>query len=176
MSSFLKLATDLEQKSKVQQHDTEQMLKAAFSAHEQSVSEALSLSERTISAAIDDHNSRLSESLRGHREAMESALQTNRNSVVRMTGRTWLTITMVTVLLTGTSGAVLWWQSSLIAANLADIAQQRDTLSKLNAKTWGIQLHEDTNGRFLILPAGMKDETGWTFDNGKKNAVKLVKE
>lgn len=93
-----------------------------------------------------------------------------------MTGRTWLTITMVSVLLIASLSAVLWWQGNLIAANLNVITEQRDTLSKLNANTWGIQLHQDTNGRFLILPAGMKDETGWTFDNGKKNAVKMVKE
>ncbi|HAX4134421.1 TPA: mbkB [Escherichia coli] len=35
---------------------------------------------------------------------------------------------------------------------------------------------EDNNGRFLVLPKGMKAETGWTADNGKRNAVKLVKE
>jgi len=35
---------------------------------------------------------------------------------------------------------------------------------------------EDSSGRFLVLPKGMKAEADWTADNGKRNAVKLVKE
>ncbi|MGK3550269.1 Rop family plasmid primer RNA-binding protein, partial [Escherichia coli] len=46
-------------------------------------------------------------------------------------------------------------------------------LEKLNAKTWGVRYHEDSNGRFLVLPKGMKAETNWTKDNGKLNAVRL---
>lgn len=176
MNSLLKLATDLEQKSKEQQQSTGQMLKAAFSEHEKSVGEALNSSVQKINAAIEDHNSRVSESLRGHREAMESALQSNRNGVLRMTGRTWLSISLVTFLLTATCGAVLWWQSGLIVANQAEITRQRDSLAKLNAQTWGIRFHEDGNGRFLVMPEGMSGQTGWTLDNGKVNAVKLVKE
>ncbi|EJN3623975.1 mbkB [Escherichia coli] len=34
--------------------------------------------------------------------------------------------------------------------------------------------HEDSNGRFLVLPKGTAAETGWTKDNGKLNAVRLV--
>ncbi|MCN4699421.1 mobilization protein, partial [Escherichia coli] len=49
-------------------------------------------------------------------------------------------------------------------------------LEKLNAKTWGVRYHEDSNGRFLVLPKGMKAETNWTKDNGKLNAVRLVQE
>jgi hypothetical protein len=177
MSSLSTLAKDLEKKSKEQQHSTEQMLKTAFSAHEKSVSTALNSSVQTINAAIEDHNSRLSESLRGHRETMESALQANSNRVLRMTGRTWLTISLVTVLLTGTCGGLLWWQSNLIAANQAAIALQTETLAKLNGATWGVQFYEDSTGRFIVLPRGMTTDRqkNWTFNDGKQ-AVKLVQE
>ncbi|MBW9415639.1 mbkB [Enterobacter hormaechei] len=35
---------------------------------------------------------------------------------------------------------------------------------------------EDSNGRFLVLPAGMKGDTNWTVNDGAMNAVKLVQE
>lgn len=159
MNSLSTLAKDLEKKSKEQQYSTEQMLKTAFSAHEKSVSAALNSSVQTINAAIEDHNARLNESLRGHRETMESALQANCNRVLRMTGRTWLTVTLVTLLLTATCGAVLWWQSHIIRVNLAEIALQTDTLQKINARTWGVTYQETSDGRrFLIMPEGTQPE------------------
>ncbi|EGG3071105.1 MbeB family mobilization protein [Salmonella enterica] len=165
MSSLLKLATDLEQKSREQQQSTEKMLKAAFRGHEKSVSEALNSSLSRINDAIS-----------AHEKGMAGAMQSNRLSVMRMVGRTWLTITMVSGLLFASLSGVLWYQGSLIASNLAEIDRQNAALSKLNAKTWGVTHLEGSNGRFLVLPKGMKAEAGWTVDSGKRNAVKLVKE
>ena len=178
MNSLLTLAKTLEQKSKEQQQSTGQMLKTVFSAHEKSVSEALNSSVQTINGAIEDHNSRLSESLRAHREAMESALRTSRNGVLRMTGRTWLTITLVTTLLTATCAGVLWYQGTLIASNLTEIGQQREALSALNAKTWGVSYQEQNGERYLVLPAGTSGNTAWTVGEGKakRNAIRLEKE
>ncbi|ORM80433.1 hypothetical protein HA42_14545 [Pantoea deleyi] len=79
---------------------------------------------------------------------------------------------MTSLLLAGTCGGVLWLLSWKIASNLEDIAAQNAMLEKVNAKTWGVT----SNGRFLVLPKGMKAEAGWTVDNGKRNAVKLMKE
>ncbi|MBL3290903.1 mobilization protein, partial [Klebsiella pneumoniae] len=126
MNSLLTLAKDLEQKSKAQQQSTGEMLKAAFSEHEKSVRAELSESGKRISAAI-----------RAHEQGMSAAMQSNRLSVMRMVGRTWLTITMVSGLLFASLSGVLWYQGSLIASNLAEIDRQNAALSKLNAKTWG---------------------------------------
>ncbi|WP_420062543.1 hypothetical protein [Klebsiella pneumoniae] len=59
------------------------MLKAAFSEHEKSV-------ERT-----ERKRKRISAAIRAHEQGMSAAMQSNRLSVMRMVGRTWLTITMV---------------------------------------------------------------------------------
>ncbi|HCM4646178.1 TPA: mobilization protein [Salmonella enterica subsp. enterica serovar Panama] len=107
-------------------------------------------------------------------------MQSNRLNVLRMVGRTWLAIAMVSVLLIGTSGSILWYQGNLIASNLAEIDRQNTALSKLNVKTWGATYLEDSNGRFLVLPKGTAvDRTqSWTVGNGrsKQNALRLVKE
>ncbi|MCY5000848.1 MbeB family mobilization protein, partial [Salmonella enterica subsp. enterica serovar 1,4,[5],12:i:-] len=88
MSSLLALAKDLEKQSKAQQQNTCEMLKAAFSEHEKSVKAELSASAKRISDAIS-----------AHEQGMTAAMQSNRLSVLRMVGRTWLTITLVSVLL-----------------------------------------------------------------------------
>ena len=148
MSSLLTLAKDLEQQSKAQQQSTGEMLKAAFSEHEKSVKAELSASAKRISAAIS-----------AHEQGMTAAMQSNRLSVLRMVGRTWLTITLVSVLLIATSGSILWWQGQQITDNYTHLRQQEDTLAKMTARTWGVRYQESSDGRrFLILPPGMQTE------------------
>ncbi|WP_229233301.1 MbeB family mobilization protein, partial [Enterobacter cloacae] len=113
MSSLLTLAKDLEQQSKAQQQSTGEMLKAAFSEHEQSVRAELSASARRISDAI-----------LAHEQSMSEAMEKNRRSVLRTAGRTWLTILMVSALLIGTSGSILWWQGQQITDNYTHLRQQ----------------------------------------------------
>lgn len=148
MSSLLTLAKDLEQQSKAQKQSTGEMLKAAFSEHEQSVRAELSASARRISDAI-----------LAHEQSMSEAMEKNRRSVLRTAGRTWLTILMVSALLIGTSGSILWWQGQQITDNYTHLRQQEDTLAKMTARTWGVRYQESNDGRrFLILPPGMQAE------------------
>uniref|UniRef100_UPI0039795663 MbeB family mobilization protein n=1 Tax=Citrobacter portucalensis TaxID=1639133 RepID=UPI0039795663 len=165
MSSLLTLAQDLEQKSKAQRQSTGEMLKAAFSEHEAYVNQELSESAKRINNAILDHDQRLA-----------SAISQNTRGMLKTIGRTWLIIAGVSFLLICTSGSILWWQGQKILDNYQAISGQKDALTKLNARTWGVTYREDSNGRFLVLPAGMKGDTNWTVNDGAMNAVKLVQE
>lgn len=165
MSSLLTLAQDLEQKSKAQRQSTGEMLKAAFSEHEVYVNQELSESAKRINSAILDHDQKLA-----------SAISQNTRGMLKTIGRTWLIIAVVSFLLICTSGSILWWQSQKIRDNYQVISKQKDTLTKLNARTWGVTYQKDSQGRFLVLPAGMKADTNWTFDDGKKNGIRLVQE
>ncbi|MBJ5491530.1 MbeB family mobilization protein [Salmonella enterica subsp. enterica serovar Derby] len=129
MSSLLALAKDLEQQSKAQQQSTGEMLKAAFSEHEKSVKAELSASAKRISDAIS-----------AHEQGMTAAMQSNRLSVLRMVGRTWLTITLVSVLLIATSGSILWWQGQQILDNYTTIREQQRTQAMLSERNSGVQL------------------------------------
>ncbi|MGL5311483.1 MAG: MbeB family mobilization protein [Plesiomonas shigelloides] len=129
MSNLLTLAKDLEQKSTVQRERTGEMLKAAFSEHELSVKTELSASAKRISDAIS-----------AHERGMAEAMQSNRLSVLRMVGRTWLTITLVSVLLIATSGSVLWWQGQQIVENYVTLREQERTQAILSQKNSGVQL------------------------------------
>ncbi|WP_269707418.1 mobilization protein [Klebsiella pneumoniae] len=85
---------------------------------------------------------------------MSAAMQSNRLSVMRMVGRTWLTITMVSGLLFASLSGVLWYQGSLIASNLAEIDRQNAALSKLNAKTWGVTYRKTATDVFWCCRRG----------------------
>lgn len=83
---------------------------------------------------------------------------------------------LVSALLIASSAGILWWQSQQILDNYTTIREQKDALEKLNARTWGVRYQEDNQGRFLVLPEGVKADTNWTFDNGRKNGIRLVQE
>lgn len=94
-----------------------------------------------------------------HEQSMSEAMEKNRRSVLLTAGRTWLTILMVSALLIGTSGSILWWQGQQITDNYIHLRQQEDTLAKMTARTWGVRYQESNDGRrFLILPPGMQAE------------------
>uniref|UniRef100_UPI002167D165 MbeB family mobilization protein n=2 Tax=Enterobacterales TaxID=91347 RepID=UPI002167D165 len=126
MSSLLTLAQDLEQNSKAQRQSTSEMLKAAFSEHEAYVNQELSESAKRINSAILDHDQKLA-----------SAISQNTRGMLKTIGRTWLIIACVSFLLICTSGSILWWQGQKILDNYQAISEQKDALTKLNARTWG---------------------------------------
>ncbi|HDX8872742.1 TPA: MbeB family mobilization protein [Klebsiella michiganensis] len=148
MSSLLKMGTDLAEQSKAQQQRTGEMLKAAFSEHESFVKSELNESAKRIRYAISAHE-------KGMTEAMES----NRLNVRKMVGRTWLTIMMVSVLLLAMNGSILWWQGQKMLSNYRTLSGQKESMAKLNAKTWGVRYQETSDGRrFLIVPKGTQPE------------------
>ena len=63
----------------------------------------------------------------------------------------------------GTNLALVQWQSSRIE-NLKEertqleeeIGNQRRTVQRLNEKTWGVDLVENVNGKFVLLPRGTR--------------------
>ena len=41
------------------------------------------------------------------------------------------------------------------------IQQQKKTLEALKNQTWGIELYQTENGRFIILPPNSQEKTNW---------------
>ena len=79
--------------------------------------------------------------------------------------------------LLGISGLTRWLagdiQSQIAARSVlvAEIAAQRETVRRLEEKTWGITLRQLSNGRFVVLPVDSLDHPPWTVEG--KPAVKL---
>ncbi|HBH9819169.1 MbeB family mobilization protein [Escherichia coli] len=161
MKSLLTLAKDLEQKSKAQQQTTGEMLKIAFSEHEQSVKAELNESAKRISAAILDHDQKLS-----------SAMSQRTKGMIRMVSQTWLTIILVSVLLTASCAGILWWQGQQILDNNTTILEQQRTQAMLSERNSGVQLStcgEERRRCVKVAPeAGtFGDDSSWMILAGK---------
>lgn len=136
----------------------------------------LTSNESLIRNAINDHTTALKELLERYQKTTVDTMDAHWKTVLKMSVKRWLWLIIVSVLMFATTGSLLWYQGMKINANMNILREQKESLEKLNAKTWGVRYHEDSNGRFLVLPKGMKAETNWTKDNGKLNAVRLVQE
>ena len=152
------------------------MLNDEFRKLEESVNRELTSNESLIRNAINDHTTALKELLERYQKTTVDTMDAHWKTVLKMSVKRWLWLIIVSVLMFATTGSLLWYQGMKINANMNILREQKESLEKLNAKTWGVRYHEDSNGRFLVLPKGMKAETNWTKDNGKLNAVRLVQE
>lgn len=176
MSNLLQTGAEFEKKLKERAESTEKMLNDEFRKLEESVNRELTSNESLIRNAINDHTAALKELLERYQKTTVSTMDTHWQTVLKMSVKRWLWLIIVSVLMFTTTGSLLWYQGMKINANMNILREQKESLEKLNAKTWGVRYHEDSNGRFLVLPKGMKAETNWTKDNGKLNAVRLVQE
>ncbi|WP_419639179.1 MbeB family mobilization protein, partial [Vibrio anguillarum] len=138
MSKILSLAQDFEKKSKQQAHDTEQRLKSEFERHETFIEQALRSSEQKIKGDIRAQNQRMS----------------------ALVLKSWLWIVLSVVLVLVACSSVIWWQGMIITQNQQEISRQQASLEKLNAKTWGIRLFQDNEGRYIVIPEGHTVKTG----------------
>lgn len=167
MNNLLNSGKVFSEKSKAHLDDTENMLKHAFSEHEKSVSEALDSSGRRMSSAIAAHN-----------QSLSAMLDTHQRNALRLVSKTWICVGLTLLLIFAVSWSALWYTGRVISQNVAEIQAQNVTLSKLEAKTWGIEFQDGAKGRFLVLPKGTTADAGWTSGDGKakRNAVKLTQE
>ena len=126
MNSLLTLAKDLEQKSKAQQQNTGEMLKAAFSEHEKSVKAELNESAKRISAAILDHDRKPSSAMSQRTKGMcvWSADVADHRSV--------------SALLIASSAGILWWQGAADTDNYTTIREQKSTQAMLSERNSGV--------------------------------------
>ena len=71
----------------------------------------------------------------------------------------------------GANLALVQWQSSRLESLReervqleTEIADQRLTLERLNEKTWGVDLVENNDGKFVVLPRDARPETPLQFE------------
>ena len=63
---------------------------------------------------------------------------------------------------------------SKLSPDMLSFGKQRQTLAALESKTAGLNIVQDKNGTFVVLPKGAKvDDSGWTV--GKQQALRIVR-
>ena len=81
----------------------------------------------------------------------------------------------------GGSWGLMRWLSSEIQNRLetrieldASIIEARRTIERIEQTTWGVNLVERPNGRFVVLPYGVLDSPPWVVD--ERPAIRLSRE
>ncbi|WP_230887283.1 MbeD family mobilization/exclusion protein [Escherichia coli] len=181
MSNLLQMGTDFEKKLKERAASTENMLNSEFRKLEESVDKALSLNRQKIRDAISEHTTSVKKQLDTLSTTVSMQFSTTEAELSRQQKKLLWRVIKGRILfpaltaLSVTGGIFLgcWglmeWQESKIAKNILTIREQENTLAKLEAKTWGVTFVNGENGKFLVLPDGVKGENTWTV--GDKNAV-----
>lgn len=160
MSAISDLARSFEKRSETQAGAIEQTLADAYRRHEQSLLEQLRSSEQSLQDAIRARESSLVALLK----------QTEgRTRVLALSSWKWALVSLGAVILV--SAGLLWWMGQKITSNAKLLAQQSALMER--APGLGVEFHKDANGEFIILPRGAKSATGWTFDDGKRQAIKI---
>ena len=116
---------------------------------------------------------RIHEQLRGLRELLWRALRADLVIVVS-----------ILLIICGASWGLLRWQLTRVQHLLEtqetlqlEIAQTQTALDQLQAETWGVWLHEESDGmRYVVLPMGTLEVEGWPWTVQGQPAVLLSSE
>ncbi|WP_225893467.1 mobilization protein [Escherichia coli] len=103
------------------------MLKAAFSEHE-------------VSPGRTEQKRRESQRCHPRPRRKLSSAMSQRTRAWCMVSQTWLTIVLVSALLTASGASILWWQGQQILDNYTTIREQKRTQAMLSERNSGVQL------------------------------------
>lgn len=195
-NSMQSLTAKLAEKQAQEREQIEELMRRELDALALNFKKQSDAALNTTAAAIEsDLNARLS-SIRKQTEAQTrplaqalASVRAEAEALQALTLRAWLkplalSLSLLLGIFVGSLGLMQWLshstQSKLEtrAALAQQIEQQRQTLAQIEARTWGVEMRQDSNGRFLILPPGVEPVTGWTFGQGRqqRQAVKLGKD
>ena len=195
-SNVQSLAAKLAEK---QATDREQIESLTRSELEKLASDLQKQSSAALSGTLDAIESDLNQRLDGIKKQIEeqtkplsaslASVKAEAETLQALTFRGWLkplalSLSLLLGIFAGSWGLTALFSHSIKSqletrATLAQqIEQQQRTLAQIEAKTWGVELHQaQDGGRFLILPPGVEPATGWKFGQGRqeRQAVKLGK-
>lgn len=190
-SNVQSLAATLKQKQDEDRQQIEALTRSELDALAANLKKQ---SAAALSGTLDAIESDLNQRLAGIKKQIEAqtkplsaslaSVKAEAETLQALTFRGWLkplalSLSLLLGIFAG-SWALMQWLSYSITSQLetrAELAQQikvqEQTLAKIEARTWGVEFNQDSNGRFLILPSGVEPSTGWEI--GKRQAVRLGK-
>lgn len=185
-------ASDLSRVLRQKLEDDRLQIEALTSSELSKLADALKQqSHAALSTTLDAIESDLNQRLNGIKKQIEAqtkplvshlaSVRAEASALQRLTVRAWLKPLLLSLSLSlgifaGSWGLMQWLshgiQSQLEtrAALAQEIQRQKRVLAQIESKTWGLELHEDSNGRFVIMPPGVEPSI-WKFGQGE--AVRL---
>ncbi|EAU8112386.1 mobilization protein [Salmonella enterica] len=134
-------------------------------------SELNGIFQQELNTMLEDMRRQLHDTTEDMRQSRQSMLLTVVKNRVIFPALSAVTILAV-IFLSG--WGLSTFQESQIMANWQQINSQKATLATLESKTAGLNIVQDKNGTFVVLPKGAKlDDSGWTV--GKQQALRIVR-
>lgn len=164
------ITESLRERAEQARRETEKLLQDELKALSESLRKSVRAELLTIMKGTEATSKHINEKLSQSVKSVESELQK-----LRKKRRTWPGLLLILAIICASGFTTVLLQNYLIEKDLAEkqaaIRSMDETLSK--AKTWGLTLSENQNGRFIILPPGLELRTG--FKAGKNEAAQIVK-
>ncbi len=195
-SNVQSLSAKLAEKQATDRQQIEAMTRSELDALAQSLKKQ---SNAALSTTLDAIESDLNKRLDGIKKQIEAQTQplsaslasvkAEAETLQALTFRGWLkplalSLSLLLGIFIGSLALMQWLSYSITSqletrATLAQqIEQQQQALAKIEARTWGVELHQaQDGGRLRILPQGVEPSTGWKFGQGRQEqqAVRLGK-
>lgn len=161
------LSSKLKEKIDQDRQNLERIAQEEFETFQTSLNASLQSALDTTATAIEAQLQPWNQKISGQLQELE-----NRNTLFRKTiARSCFQTAMLglCLMLGITFGA--WGMTELMAIRVRELATEqerlRNSITILKEKTWGLELLEEENGRFILLPKGMTVKTDWTYHNQK---------
>ena len=165
------LANRIKAKTEKEHRTTEKMIEDSFENLSITLTASATHALGTIERAIDR------ETMNTKRNIMEQIKLLNSGFMKHWLAIAFFGLALMLGLFGGGWGLarLAQWHVNSLHSKMTALERQIDieraTLRQLQSQTWGLELMESANGRFIAPPPGMKFVTGWTID--KRPVIKL---
>lgn len=159
------LANRLKAKAEAERRTTEKMIEDSFENLSITLTASATHALGTIERAIDRETMNVKENI------MEQIKLLNSGFMKRWLAIALLGLALMLGMFGGGWGLACLARSHInsLRSEMADlksrISVEKATLRQLQSQTWGLELVERPEGRFIAPPPGMKLVTGWTIEN-----------
>lgn len=172
------LSSKLKDKISQDREEFEKIARSEFESLQRSLSASSQSALRTIEADISGQLGRMSTTISESLRELEAKNKRFHRALAKTLARS--TALGLCLILGGAIGTWLLTMATNrytveLRQEITELREQRasaqQTLATLEKKTWGIQLLDTKEGRFIILPQKTTAKPGWTI--GKRPAIKL---
>ena len=129
-------------------------------------------SKRIVKSVLDDHVNDIRNYTSESTRLIKNAIAEQNRQSRRLLLNSWKLAGLTFLLLSLATAGLILYQGKLIDDRWDTIRTQNKTIQNLKDQTFGIDLRELKDGRFITLPKNQKIETGWWV--GEHQAIKLL--
>ena len=165
------LANRIKAKTEKERRTTEKMIEDSFENLSITLTASATHALGTIERAIDRETLNTKENIMRQIEMLNSGFMKHWLAIALLGLALMLGMFVGGWVLTNLAQSHINSLQSEVTTLKRQVATEKTTLRQLQTQTWGLELMETAEGRFIAPPPGMKFTTGWTV--GKRPVIKV---